>query len=247
MLSYQAVASVEAQAVGYSARAIAALTEVFAEQQLSPRMISTLSTSGVNQLLTFSSPDNLSQLILGGRQFEYARSAAIPLGEGLIGFDAFCEEAILVLTQALGYVDRTPHRLSTVRDSVLADLTAKELDTITHTILQRPEIYRDKTIFEWGWRAVAQIEHTFAERTEPLNTISTIKRSAIVVAPPPGIDSQNLGDCINITYDINSLPDNAQQRFDKKAIHAFFTRSIEWQAELEKSVLQFLETRQTNE
>jgi hypothetical protein len=122
MVRYLASVFVDAQELTPNTQIITTLLTSLNRFQLLPNMISVLTPNGVSQRMAFQSSDGSKQLVLNLNRFDFTYSASVPLSDGLVPFNEFCNDATEALLAALQQFGHKANRLAAVRDSFLVNL-----------------------------------------------------------------------------------------------------------------------------
>lgn len=211
--------------------------------ELFPRpILEQTSMSGDANRIGFVSSEGGWQVMLLRGRFDVARASTNPLaGSDLGAFEEFTGTASRILLLLVEHFGLRPHRLALVREALLREMTLDEATALADKLLRLPNVYQNRPLSEWDWRCVSEIERTFAGKSEPLNSITTIKKGGGVAfqtgaSAPAIIPSKR----IRFDTDVNTLPRFTEERFDAASIADFFSHGPGWHSEIESAVDQLV-------
>jgi hypothetical protein len=228
---------VAAENVKPSNEDVAALMPIVEGVELFPRPILETTPTGDVSRIGFISSDGAWQVMLLKERFDVARTSPNQLsGSDLGDFAEFSSTASGILEFLVERFGIRPHRLALVREGFLTEMDNDQTNELAKKLFKLPQVYENRLLSEWDWRCVSEIERTFATKTEPLNTITTIKKGAgIALQTGTGAPTIIPSKRIRFDTDINTLPRNVETRFDRPDIHDFFTKATEWHNEIESN------------
>jgi hypothetical protein len=212
------------------------MISVFSDKGLLPGTFREISPSGgVSQLrLQMSSPNNEWNILIAAQRIDILKNAIDAKGENLGAIDEFTKEAGELVDRALKELDRKANRIALVTSGLLKDMPPDKLNTIFGRLFRPIGFYQENTPFEWNSRSVAKTKMNFGGFREDVNIITDINR---VRANLQQQDSVLVLDRIEAAFDINTIQDNQENRFDNQSISEFFMEA----ADLRSQILSDLE------
>ncbi len=124
----------------------------------------------------------------------------------------FFDLAIKVLSVVLDYSKDYSNRLAMNIQQVCDVKDSSYVYALGKNLLKAAAFYEDKELIEWSTRVNALQEIIINNATEGLNVITDISS---------GRNAENGMPVVLFHFDINTLPQNQNLRFDKSALHPF--------------------------
>lgn len=147
-------------------------------------------------------------------------------GTNLGPLEDFTKECSELFNRIFSEFNKKANRVSLITSGLLNEMTKDKLDNIYCLVFKPISFYDKNTPFEWGYRSVAKIDLTLPKWKEYINVITLIKR-VIGQIMRNGIDIDTFNfDRIEVSFDINTVPDNQETRFDIQFINQFFSEAI---------------------
>jgi hypothetical protein len=225
---------------------LGALGQHLDDEQMLPTTIQEPTPSGPRPRIGFVSPEGTKFLTLLTTRFDYTEQSQLDLAEdapseeakALGDFEVFCDQAARFLRVTLEHTDLKAHRLACVRESILVNF--EHLDVLRR-MLTLPGPYRQTSPLEWNWRVNSHIEREFGEWRELTNTITTIAhaQSQLIIMDHGAIRQSSMAQT-RMDFDINTVIDNTEPRFDGAHLPEFFRAAVNWHAQLSQDMLQYV-------
>jgi hypothetical protein len=225
---FLASAFVEAGNITPKGKDIAALSGSFDEDDFLPILAEEFSPTGTKQRIAFRTPNGEWFLMVQGERIDLTKNPTSIDGSNMGDFGDFCKSANKIIGIVLKYYNLTPHRLAAVTEGFITSPTPTIMEQVRDRLFIFPPSIQDKDkIFEWDWRIVRSIEREFAGLVEPTNNITLIKRARVGIT----INNQEVSPKSTRLFgqvDINTSPENINNRFDHHKMSGFYEGVVDW-------------------
>lgn len=209
-----------------SAQYIPPLLEMFADKNLVPNTaqeFGPLLTSPQIRLI-LSSPDNEWILLFETQRINVVKNATQPLGTNLGTPEQFAADAIDFFNRIVLRFPRKGNRLALVTEGLMAEMSGSKMEQIYAAFFVPFGLYDQKSTLTWNSTFLTKRTVELAGQTEALNILTSINRiqpeyPSKFLPEPTQSTSQ---DRIQLTFDINTLPENREFRFQMPHVHAFY-------------------------
>ena len=171
-------------------------------------------------------------------RIQIVKQATETHGANLGDLDAFCSDASYLFEQITSEFKKKANRIALVTDFLLKAMTKKTLSEIYLKLFNAPEFYVENPPFEWNWRTASRIPIKLEELDETLNIIVTINRSDGEFQAKGEIMPF---DGIQLGFDINTVPDNKEHRFDSRKIASFYNQVSKPHDSLSGEITEFID------
>ena len=142
-------------------------------------------------------------------------------GANLDDLNAFCLDASYLFKQITSEFKKKANRIAFVTYFILEKMTEETLSRTYSNLFKAPNFYNENPPFEWDWRTASRNPIKLEELDENLNIIVTINRSYGEFQAKGEITPF---DGIQLSLDINTVPDNQELRFDADNIASFYNQ-----------------------
>ena len=158
-------------------------------------------------------------------------------GANLGDLDKFCSDASHLFKKITGKFKKRADRIALVTNFILEKMTEETLSRIYLKLFNPPEFYIENPPFEWDWRTVSRNPIKLEELDDALNVIVTINRSYGEFQAKSEITPF---DGIQLSLDINTVPDNRDLRFDTHTIASFYDQVSKLHDNLCNEITEFI-------
>ncbi|MEW6130694.1 MAG: hypothetical protein AB1757_26925 [Acidobacteriota bacterium] len=238
ILKYQASAFVKAEQIVPDPKIISELTPIYGKHGLFPTIIQEQTPTGNSSRISFKSINEQIHLLLMGKRFDFVYLGFDGSYDNFDEFSYFCRIGSEMINEVTGYFNLQPHRLASVKEFFLKEMSEEEMNKVASILLNLPQLYSKHLPFEWDWRAGSYSERTFGNKTERSISLTGIHRQVANISRSSGI-GETL-DRIRIQTDINTDPKNIQERFNSNDISSYFSESPQWHDEIVNEIINFI-------
>ena len=222
--TYQAAVFQNAADIAPTSDVISFLIEAFGDKGLVPNTVQQLSLTqpGIVQRLQLSSPNGEWQISFGSGRVDIFKNPTDESGTNVGNLDGFCSDVIDFHGRIQSRFKKRAKRLALVFTKYLREMPDQECEQIYAKLFNPTPFYQENTPCEWNWRSMARLDLEFEEDVvETLNVITAIER----VQEQALIDGiSQTGDMIRIRWDINTIAQNIEYRFELHNIESFYTK-----------------------
>ncbi len=142
-------------------------------------------------------------------------------GSNLGDLNAFCSDASYLFKQITSEFKKRANRIALVTYFVLEEMTEEVLSRTYLKLFKTPEFYIQNPPFEWDWRTASRNPIKLDGLDETLNVIVTMNRSYGEFQAKGEVTPF---DGIQLSFDINTVPDNQELRFSADNIASFYNQ-----------------------
>jgi hypothetical protein len=255
-MQYQAIIFVNASDITPIPDTITALMDIFRDKVLVPNIFQELSaTTGLapQARLSLSSPNNEWNISFGTQRIVIEKNPTDPKGSNLAELGAFCSSASDFYERIVSRFKKRANRAALATSFLLSEMPDARLSAVYLRLFRPPEFYAQNPPFEWIWRSAARKAISLAQLSENLNVITTINRLQGTFGPGPlsfplSGPKGSLGpkslilpfDRLQLSFDINTSPDNSDYRFELPHIKTFYENILQFHDLLLKQVLEYI-------
>ena len=186
------------------------ILELFKEEEFIPNTILELGPEGAKPRLNMSSKDtrwNISFL----QNYISLKYVCGPKDDNDNTLKLFLPQSEKIAGKIFKYIGQKSTRLALVFHAMLNEMTKEELESCYRKLFNPLPLYNDNAPFEWNNRSVSQVAISFENVSEKLNIITEIKRNQGQLLSNKDILEF---DRIFLQYEINTLSENRETRFD---------------------------------
>lgn len=140
-------------------------------------------------------------------------------GANLGDLNGFCSDASYLFRQITSEFKKKASRIALITYFILEKMTEETLADTYLKLFNAPDFYNENRPFEWDWRAASRKPIVIEGLDENLNIIVTINRSYGEFQARGEVTPF---DGIQLSLDINTVPDNQELRFDAHNIVSFY-------------------------
>lgn len=152
-------------------------------------------------------------------------------GQNLGRIEDFTEEACDFINRIFrSIIKNKANRISLITSGLFGEMTVDMLNGIYNTIYKSISVFKDEVPFEWNSRRAVRTYIDILNHNEPINFITSINRGKYQSALPE--NQFTIFDSIELGFDINTVQENNEDRFDVDAIKAFCSATIELRNEV---------------
>lgn len=220
-MKYQASAFIQAQSIIPTPDIIKTLMDLFKDKELIPNTFQEIGLGSPQPQvrLRLSSPSNEWTVNFPSIRVYIEKNPTDPKGVNLGEVDGFCNDATDFIERILSRFKKKANRLSLVTNFLLAEMSDSELSEAYLRLFKPPTFYVETPPFEWNWRTVSKKAFELEGLDETLNVITSVNR----VKGEFGTAEERVPfDRLRIGFDINTVPDNEEYRFEKHHLVSFY-------------------------
>ena len=168
---------------------------------------------------------------------QIVKRAIEPHGANLGVLDKFCSDVSVLFDKITSEFKKRASRIALVTDFLLEEMTDEVLFETYLKLFKMPKFYGENRPSEWDWSTASREPIDLKGLSETLNIIVRISRSSG--------EFQLKGeatpfDRVRLTFDINTVPDNKEHRFDALNIASFYNQALELHNNLSTKVTEFI-------
>lgn len=141
-------------------------------------------------------------------------------GKSLGTVEEFEEEACEIFNRILSEFNKKGNRISLIAGGLLKEMTQQKLDDIYSRLFKPTKFYSDNKPSSWDFRSVARVDLNILGSQEKVNVITQINRKKGRMTKPDAVIEF---DRMEVNFDINTIPENQDIRFDINSIKSFFS------------------------
>ena len=158
-------------------------------------------------------------------------------GANLGDLDKFCSDTKHLFNKITSQFKKRANRIALVTYFKLEDMSEETLSKTYLKLFKVPEFYTAYPPFEWDWRTASRKPITVEELDETLNIIVTINRSYGEFQAKGEVMPF---DGIQVSLDINTVPDNQELRFNAQNIASFYDQVSKIHDDLCNEITEFM-------
>ena len=143
-----------------------------------------------------------------------------PGGTNLGDLAGFCAEASGFVGRILNRHPREAKRLALITILLAREMSGAALDAVYLKLFRPPPFYTENVPFEWDWRCAAAISLEIGALRENVNAITTMKRVGGQLTTGQSVVPI---DRIQFAFDINTVAEARQPRFEMAQIRDYFS------------------------
>lgn len=218
------------------------LIDLFSEKELIPSIsyeleIAERITLSPRARMGFASTDQEWTIDFRADRIQIVKRVTEPHGANLGTLDKFCSDVSVLFDRITSKFKKRANRIALVTDSLLKEMTAETLSETYLKLFKAPKFYGENLPFEWDWRTVSREPIDLEGLNELLNIGVRINRS--------NGEFQLKGeiipfDRVRLAFDINTVADNKEHRFDAQNIASFYNQVLELHNSLSAEVTEFI-------
>ena len=213
------------------------LIDLFSDKRFIPNSFQELGASGVKIRLSFMSLNQEWIVTFPSNRIDIERHAIEPQGKNLGELSDFCSEVSNLFERVTKEFKKKANRIALVTNFLLEEMTEETLSNVYLKLFHPPKFYEENPPFEWNWRTVSRKPIDLDGRNETLNVITTINR---VQGELPMRNETQLFDRVQLSFDINTTPENKEYRFEPQHIATFYNHALELHNNLLAEVREFI-------
>jgi hypothetical protein len=238
-MQYQASIFVNAADLSPKPDNITSLMDIFRDKALIPGTFQQISppNPAVQTRLRLSSSNNEWAIMFGMRRIDIEKNPTDPKGGNLGDLAGFCAEVSDFFERLLTKFKKRANRLALITNFLLGEMTDERLEMVYRQLFKTPKFYTNNAPFEWNWRSASKSPIKIQELDDSLNVITIINRVRGQL-----ILGLQLGDFdrLQLSFDINTAPENPEYRFDLSHIKSFYQKASEFHNTLCNEVLEYI-------
>ncbi len=237
---YQASLFVDAKDITPSTENVMALLETFRDKGFLPSVIQDFTPGNPPTLapkLQLVTQDNEWSLSFAGNKIDVEKNPTNLTGGNLGDLESFSSDTRVFAQRLLERFKKKAQRLSLVAAYLLGEMTDSRFKDVYSRLFRPPPFCVQSPPFEWNWRSVSRVPLVPPDSEEALNVNLIINRVQGQFNTPKGVMPF---DRIQLVFDINTLSDNQEYRFDMAGIDAFYARALGLHKELLPQVAELI-------
>ncbi|MDR1089536.1 MAG: hypothetical protein LBL79_00535 [Prevotella sp.] len=234
---YQAVAFVPS--IEASPNNMSQLMGLFADKGLVPTTYQEVAIAPLpsQPQLRFSlqSPNNEWNIRFGINRIDVLKNAINGKGDNIGSIEQFCSDASDIFTKIYSKHPQKANRLGLSSNVLLEEMTDEKLNDVYNKLFNPIKLYSDNKPLEWNSRVNSRIQKEVNSVNEQINFISEINRASGLL----NIDQKLVPiDRIAINLDINTIPNNIENRFGEAEVVDFYKSVFAWHNELLNEIIE---------
>lgn len=203
------------------------ILKLFSDNDFLPSTFQEISPlSGPQTRLNLMSQNNEWSIGFGFNRIYIQQQPIDPKGKNLGKINVFTDKACEFIERILKEFNRKGNRISLISSGFLKEMPDKKLSEIYNKLFNSITFYTTTPPFEWNSRAAARVSLEGSGLSEQLNVITKINR---VWGYQQKAKETIPFDRIEIGFDINTIHENQETRFDIDSIRTFYTEAISLQ------------------
>lgn len=234
---YQAVAFVPG--IETSQSNISQLMGLFADKGFLPTTYQEVEITPIptppQMRFALQSQNNEWHIRFGIKRIDVIKNATDGKGNNIGQIEEFCSTSSEIFTKIFSKHLQKANRLGLSSNVLLEEMSEEKLNGIYNKIFNPIQLYTENKPLEWNSRVNSRIPKIVNTFSEQINFISEINRESGLL----NID-QNLVpiDRIAINLDINTIPNNTENRFGEVEITNFYKNIPTWHNELLDNIIE---------
>jgi len=239
ILQYQASIFVNASDIQPNPDTMTRLITLFRDKELIPSTFQEIGPKTPNPTLRLrmSSSNNEWAINFASERIDIEKTTVGFDNERMGDIEVFYNEVCALYERILGIYTKKANRLSLISGYMLEEMGDVELNEKYFKLFSPPKFYVDNPPFEWNWRSASKYTAEFLGEDEYLNVITAINRAKGQLGKKGQIIPI---DRIHLQYDINTVPENQDFRFEMPNIRAFLESVSELQKQFIAEQLEYL-------
>jgi len=218
---------------------ISALLKELSPFNLLPMTVIEPTMTGPVTRMAFQTLNGEIRIIATGKRLDVFKFPTDSTGTNMGTLNDFVSNSAKYFEICLGYFKRKGNRLALIQEGVFSKLDEGELQAVCNKLFRLPDIYTAHSPFEWDWKNICRVPHTFNGKTENVNTLAHLDRGQFILGPVSPISVTSSGvklDAIKFEFDLNTPYDNPNLRFDVSDVISFLKNAVLWHSELLESI-----------
>jgi hypothetical protein len=232
---YQAVAfmpSIEA-----SQSNISQFMGLFADKGLIPTTFQEIAIMAPQPQLRFAlqSTNNEWNISFGINRIDVVKNATDGKGNNIGTIEQFCTDVSDAFAKILSKYPQKANRLGLSSNVLLEEMTEDKLNGVYEKLFNSTRLYSDNKPVEWNSRVNSRIQKQVNSINELMNFISEINRASGLL----NIDQKLVPiDRIALNLDLNTIPNNLENRFGEIEVADFYKNIPVWHNELLNEIVE---------
>lgn len=153
--------------------------------------------------------------------------------------NSFTSECLYIIAKLAGIKPFGFNRMGIVVTTSILDDTTSLSDNIYMKCIMPPEFYVRNVPFKWSQRYVSRVSMDFVNRVEEVNVNTLIKKDELTSTNDEGKEDKK--PTLEITYDINTVTKNTDERFVTDELGTFLTKATEFLEQVKLSLLNLVD------
>jgi len=239
ILRYQGSIFVQASDITPNPDIVTTLIDTFRDKGFIPNTIHEISpfSPAPQARLRLSSPTNEWGITFASLRIDIEKNPIETKGTNMGEVSKFCFDVTDFFERISKRFKKRANRLSLVTVFLLTEMTEPNFSAIYSKLFKPPEFYAKQQPFEWNWRSVSKIPIDLEDIKDTLNVITNIDRTRGGLLTPTGTKEF---DRIQISFDINTVQENTEYRFELTHIKAFYDRVVKLHDDLLKEIKEYI-------
>ena len=218
------------------------LIDLFSDKELIPSVsyeleIAVPVTLSPRARIGFASANREWTIEFLSNRIQIAKHAIESGGTNLGDLDRFCSDVSSLFDKITSEFKKKANRIALITYFILGKMTEETLSQTYLKLFKAPEFYIENPPFEWDWRTASREPIDLEGLNETLNIIVMINRSSGEFQTK---DEVMPFDGIQLGFDINTIPENQEHRFDAQNIVSFYNQVLELHSSLSTEVTEFI-------
>jgi hypothetical protein len=223
-------ASVFAQSIDATPQNISAMMNLFLDKGVVPVTQQEFACPGAPPQLRFSltSPNNEWMIHFGTGRIDISQNRTDAKGDNIGKIEQFSAKVSDIFVRIMDEYQLKANRLAVSGNLVLKEMPPHILDEIYPKLFNPTRTYSENKPVEWNFRAVSRVEKKINGNNEILNYITAADRVTVQM----NVNQFAPLDRIVVHLDINTVPNNANNRFEKLDVIDFYRNVHGWYDDL---------------
>lgn len=224
-LNYQASLFANLSDINFNSDNTIRVLNLFREYELIPTMFQELTPFHPSPILRpqFASPNNEWVVRIATQRIDVEKNPINGLAENMGSLIEFTNRASVLINLFASEFGKKGKRIALRTNGLLENMEDEQLNRIYNTIFNPLRFYLNSQPKEWNTRSVSRINYEINSRMEMVNVITSISRIQ------GGLVQNNAPiqfDRISADFDINSIPENDNTRFEGTDLSQFYNKAI---------------------
>ena len=156
----------------------------------------------------------------------------------------FCQMASEKIGLIVEMIERKATRISVVQIGFLPDEFLEPANDLGRKMLSVVPVFKEKTLHEWNYQVCVRFDKTFGSKTELTNSIITLSRNTVTLQKTSDNSTLRVKEVVHGSIDINTIPENTEDRFTSEDVSSFFRLAPEWHNELTSDATSYFTERE---
>ena len=220
------------------------LIDLFSDKALIPNPFYELGGTGQanrparRARIGFTSVNREWEINFRSERIQITKHAVQSHGTNLGDLGEFCSDVNLLFDRIISKFEKKANRIALVTNFILEEMTEEALSRVYLKLFNPPKFYEKIRPFEWDWRTASRDGINLSGLNETLNIIVTISRASGEFQVR---DEVTPFDRVRVGFDINTIPDNTEHRFNTQSVVNFYNQVLGLHNSLSAEVMEFID------